>query len=58
MNVEKRTVIYVKRTMWLAQCPTCGESYESLTSKKETRCSCGTWVPYKKTVFESEEYAQ
>jgi hypothetical protein len=37
--------VYIKRTIWVAEC-SCGERTVSDTSKRETHCKCGTWVPY------------
>lgn len=40
--------ILVKRTIWVAQCPKCGDRAEKTEdAPRERRCMpCGEWVPY------------
>ena len=38
----------VKRTIYVAQCPKCGDRDEKLENPpREKKCKCGEWVKYK-----------
>jgi hypothetical protein len=48
----------IKRTIWIAECPSCGDRVEKADSApKERLCNaCKVWVPYVEQSATSPEY--
>jgi len=48
----------VKRTLWVAKCPSCGESVERTdNAPRERRClKCEVWVPYAEESFTGPDF--
>ena len=49
----------IKRTLWVAKCPTCGESVERPDNPpRERRCmTCDVWVAFKEESFTGPDFA-
>ena len=57
MAVERIVTVEVKRTIYVADCPKCGErDVKESNPPRERMCKCGDWVPYQEQSYTGPDF--